>query len=123
VKEFVSARVPGAPDFERDAGAARLPDVVAREGDAPLAEEKPIACSRMGPASTFTVKNERSDGLLIMWIDHDCREKFWRDVGPRSSQVVRGQEADAWRLRDRTGALVADIVPAAPDTTTYISVP
>jgi hypothetical protein len=125
LKEYSAQRVPGAPEIKPDSPTRMLPDVVLRASDAAvLSDAPPAVCSGAGFASKFTVKNERDEQVVLMWVGLDCKEAFWQRIEPKHSQVVSGRDADAWRIRDaRTGALLVDIAPDAPDTTTYITVP
>lgn len=124
LKEFVPERVPGVPD-DYDAPLRTLPDVTVHAGDAAAVEEKPPpACSGPGVKSKFTLRNDGDRQVVLMWVGLDCEEKYWERVEGKQTRVVNGRDADAWRVRDaKTGALVLDIVPDVPDTTTYVTVP
>jgi len=130
VKEFSPQRVPGAPEVSHASEAAPrvLADVVVHDVDASIAsatEEKPPAvCSGMGARSKTTLKNDRDAQIVIMWVGLDCKEKYWDRVEPKKSIVLKGHDGDAWRIRDaKTGQVLTDILPDAPDTTTYITLP
>ncbi len=133
VKEFSAQRLPGAPDLTHlsDAPARVLADVVVHDVDASTAsgasateEKPPSVCSGMGALSKTTIKNERDAQIVIMWVDLDCKEKYWERVEPKKAIVLKGRDGDAWRIRDaKTGQFLVDILPDAPDTTTYITLP
>ena len=137
VKEFSAQRLPGAPDLTHAGeGPPRvLADVIVHDVDAssgapgapgaPGAEETPPAvCSGMGAPSRTTVKNERDAQIVIMWVGLDCKEKYWERVEPKKTIVLKGRDGDAWRIRDaKTAQVLVDILPDAPDTTTYITLP
>lgn len=125
LKEFSVPRLPGAPDLSHKLPPRALADVVLRPTDAVIADEPvPSACSGAGLASKFTLKNERDDQVVIMWVGLDCKEKYWERLEPKHTRVINGRDSDAWRIRDaRTGGLLLDIVPDAPDTTAYLTVP
>jgi hypothetical protein len=125
IKEYSVPRLPGAPDLGHDLPPRALPDVVLRATDAVIADEPaPPACSGAGAATKFTLKNERDEQVVIMWVGLDCKEKYWERVEPKHARVVGGRDGDAWRIRDaRTGGLLLDLTPDAPDRTTYLTVP
>jgi hypothetical protein len=93
--------------------------------DASTGEEKaPPVCSGLGVPSKTTIKNARDAQIVIMWVGLDCKEKFWERVEPKKTIVLKGRDGDAWRIRDaKTAQVLVDVLPDAPDTTTYITVP
>ncbi|HEY8074063.1 MAG TPA: hypothetical protein VIF62_08140 [Labilithrix sp.] len=123
LKETSAHPIPGAHPLTADAAAIAIPSVVLRETDAALPDEPPAVCSYAGAEATMTFVNERSEGVLVMYVDHECREKYWGEVSAHATKKFRSVEGDAWRIRDRSGALLAEHVPTAPDPTTYVSVP
>jgi len=129
VKEFVAPQVAGAPDREKylKGPPTELPVVVIREGDAPIAEAPPPECTRGGGrAATLHVRNERKDGgmLALVTVDSKCKEspQVWR-VEPGAAFDMPTSEGSAFRIRDASGALLADVLPTSLDTTTYLTVP
>ena len=127
LKEFAPMRVPGAPELVQAAPRRTLPDVVVHAQDkvteAPK-EEAPTACSGYGQPTKFTLRNDRAEQVVLMWVGFDCEEKYHERLAPEQSLVVNGVDADAWRVRDaKTGAIVTDILPEVPDTVTYVTVP
>jgi hypothetical protein len=123
LKEFAPKRLPGAPELVREATRRVLPEVVVRPNEQ-AKDEVPAACSGYGMPTKLTVRNERDEQVVLMWIGHDCEEKYHERIGPKQSLVVNGVDADAWRVRDaRTGEVVTDIAPEVPDTLTYVTVP
>jgi hypothetical protein len=130
VKEVSAQRLPGAPDLTHvGEGPPRvLAEVVVHDVDASAAstteEKPPSVCSGMGAPSKTTIKNERDAQIVIMWVGLDCKEKYWERVEPKKTIVLKGRDGDAWRIRDaKTAQVLVDILPDAPDTTTYITVP
>jgi hypothetical protein len=131
VKEMLVARVEGARDRTAywKGPPTELPLVVVHEGDAPMPESPPVECTRGGGrAALIHIKNERKSGpIALMQLDTDCKEDGWgrppRFIPPGTTVDVHTSEGHAFRLRDATGALLADLPPAMLDTTTYITVP
>jgi hypothetical protein len=123
VKEFSPQRVPGAPELVHNAPRRTLPEVVVHANDRGK-EEPPTECSGYGLPSSFKLKNERDDQIVVMWIGQECEEKYHQRVGPKQTVVMNGVDADAWRIRDaKTGEVITDISPDVPDTSTYVTVP
>ena len=123
LKEFVPQRVPGAPELVHNAPRRTLPDVVVHANDEGK-EEAPLACSGAGLPTKLTIKNEHDSQIVVMWLSSECEEKYHARIEPKRSLVINGVDADAWRIRDaKTGAVITDVVPEIPDTTTYITVP
>jgi hypothetical protein len=123
LKEFTPQRVSGAPELVSKAPARVLPDVVVRGADR-AKEEAPASCSSEGLPTKFRLKNDRDTQVVLMWIDHECQEKYHARIAPHRSLVINGTDGDAWRIRDaKTGELVSDVVAETPDMTTYVTVP
>lgn len=129
VKELIAPQVAGAPDREQyeKGPPTKLPLVVIRDEDAPLAEAPPPECTRFGGrAATLHVRNERKSGgpIALVNIGLACEEsaEVWR-VDPGETFDMPTSEGNAFRIRDASGALLADILPTSLDTTTYVTVP
>lgn len=129
VKEFAAQAVPGAPDlpFGGDAGvmAEDPAPVVVRDDTRPLPDGPPAQCSgaAYGARGRIRVTNDRRDPIVLMWVGHDCLEQFKKQIAPGATYQQGTYEGDAWRVRASSGDLLGEIAPAAPDTTTYVTVP
>ncbi|MDB4943254.1 MAG: beta domain [Labilithrix sp.] len=128
VNEISPARVDGAVDREKYWKGARteLPLVVVHEGDDPIPESPVPECTRGGGrAAILHVRNDRkAEPVALMRIDFDCKETGKPQmVAAGTAADVQCSEGHGFRIRDSSGALLQDVIPTMPDTTTYLTIP
>jgi hypothetical protein len=125
LKEFVPQRAPGLPDVAHDAAPRPVAEVViGPDAKVQVDDAPPPVCSGAGAPAKLKIKNERADAVSVMWVGLDCKEKYWERIEPHKALEIKGRDTDAWRIRDaKTGGVVFDIAPEAPDRMTYVTVP
>lgn len=122
LKEFTAHVVAGASGAHTDAPVA-LPELVVTEASTAV-DAAPETCSRDGNRALLRIRNDRATGVVVFWVDFDCREKLYKRLQPGESATQSTFDAHPWRVRDAaSGALLVDFVPDSLDGTDYVTLP
>jgi hypothetical protein len=118
LKEWVGPALP-----EPSTEPVVLPDLVITDRVL-TADVAPTACSRPSSKASLRFVNQRSRGVsVVFWVDDDCHEQVQKRLEPGESWTSNTREAHAWRVRDESGALLADYAAEGADDTVYVAVP
>jgi hypothetical protein len=69
-----------------------------------------LECSTTGAATSFTFKNLSNAPVELVWIDENCRQVSYADVGPNGTLGQQTYAGHRWRVQTMDGAVVRDFV-------------